>query len=324
MSMRHDRILELMRLDSLMAVTDGREDVCVAMLDGPIAATHPDLAGSKLRQVGSSTSVNCENPRSVACQHGTFVAGLLAGRRESAAPGICPGCTLLVRPIYSESREGDGIPRATPNELAEAIAECVQAGAHLVNVSGGIPASAITADAGLTEVLGQASRRGVVVIAAAGNEGGVGRSAITGHPWVLPVVPYRRDGRPMALSNLGRSIGRYGVGAPGQDIASLNAAGGIVTMSGSSVATPLVTGAAALLWSLVPTATAAEIKGALSYHQGRPRTTITPPLLDARAAHHTLAQHRRRRNDHAEHGQWAAFPGRPTATSPAPAWVHRR
>ena len=68
--------------------------------------------------------------------HGTFVAGILCAKRGSAAPAICPACTLLTRPIFSETTSAnEPIPSATPEELAAAIIECIDAGARLVNVS---------------------------------------------------------------------------------------------------------------------------------------------------------------------------------------------
>ena len=65
-----------------------------------------------------------------------------------------------------------------------------------------------------------AAKRGVLVIVAAGNQGMLGSTAITRHPWALPVVAYDLHGRPTEHSNLGGSIGRRGIGAPGSRAAS--------------------------------------------------------------------------------------------------------
>ena len=71
--------------------------------------------------------------------HGTFVAGILSARRGSAAPSICPDCTLVVRPIFPESGgKRDGAPSASPRELARAIRDCIAAGSHVVNLSAAI------------------------------------------------------------------------------------------------------------------------------------------------------------------------------------------
>ena len=66
-------------------------------------------------------------------------------------------------------------------------------------------------------------------------------------------------GRPIPESNLGRSIGSRGLTAPGEAITSLGPAGAL-TLGGTSVAVPFVTGAIALLLSEFPSVTPAEIR----------------------------------------------------------------
>lgn len=68
--------------------------------------------------------------------HGIFVAGILCARRESAAPAICPGCTLLVRPVFREQPPGEiGLAVTTTEDLASAIVDTVDAGARIINLS---------------------------------------------------------------------------------------------------------------------------------------------------------------------------------------------
>ena len=140
----------------------------------------------------------------------------------------------------------------------------------------------------MEEALDQAARRGVIVVAAAGNQGTLGSSAITRHPWVIPVVACDLRGRPMNESNLGSSIGRRGLSAPGDGITSLGAEGQPLTLGGTSVAVPFVTGAIALLWSEFPSATAAQIKLAITQASTPRRASVVPPLLDAAAAYQIL------------------------------------
>jgi subtilisin family serine protease len=125
-------------------------------------------------------------------------------------------------------------------------------------------------------------------VAAAGNQGTLGSSAITRHPWVIPVVACDLLGRPLNESNLGSSIGRRGLTAPGDGITSLGAEGQSLTLGGTSVAVPFVTGAIALLWSQFPTASAAEIKLAISQASAPRRASVVPPLLDAARAYQSL------------------------------------
>jgi len=164
----------------------------------------------------------------------------------------------------------------------------MEAGARVLNVSSALVEPASSAQRALAEALDEALRRGVLIVVAAGNQGTLGSSVLTRHPWVIPVVAYDLHGRPMDQSNLGHSIGRRGVGAPGDAIISLGATGPPVTSGGTSAATPFVTGAIALLWSAFPAATAAAVRYAVTQAAAPRRPTVVPPLLDAWGAYHML------------------------------------
>ena len=278
--------LELVRLGPLMALTSGSAEIGVGLVDGPIAVDHPDLAEASISPVGADSSA-CFRSSSAACAHGTFVAGILAARRDSGAPAICPGCTLLVRPIFSETTADGALPTASPDDLGHAIVECVNAGARIVNLSAATGGPTTRVEQGLREALDYAARRGVLVVAAAGNQATLGSSEITRHPGVIPVVAYDLRGRPMDQSNFGGSSGRRGLGAPGEGIVSLAAAGTSAPLAGTSFAAAFVSGAMALLWSLFPAADAASLRRALSH--GLRRTAVIPPLMDAHASHQLLA-----------------------------------
>lgn len=279
--------LDLVKLTPLMELTSGRPEVTVGLIDGPIVVSNPDIAGENIREIPGSTSGTCSQFESAACEHGTFVAGILCGRRSSVAPAICPNCTMLVRPIFSETASVNSeIPSATPNELAAAIVDCVEAGAHVLNLSAGIVQQSSKGERELEEALDYAARRGVIIVAAAGNQGAIGSSVITRHPWVIPVAACDIRGRPIDGSNLGNSIGRRGLSAPGDSITSLGVEEGkLLKLGGTSAAAPFVTGTIALLRSEFPAATAADVKYAVTQAYGSKRTTIIPPLLDAWASY---------------------------------------
>src|SRR5262249_32438106 len=101
--------LELVKLTPLMQRTSGRTEIRIGLIDGPVALDNSDLAGQNIQEVTSKSGASCSRIHSAACIHGTFVAGMLCAKRGSAAPAICPDCTLLVRPIFSEitSTSGD-------------------------------------------------------------------------------------------------------------------------------------------------------------------------------------------------------------------------
>ena len=281
--------LDLVKLTALMQRTSGSPELKIGLIDGPVVTQHPDLAGQLLREIPGKNGGACTQANSAACLHGTFVAGILSAKRGSVAPAICPNCTLLVRPIFAETKTAiDEMPSARPEELAQAILDCIAAGARVLNISAALAQPSIKDEQALKEALDQAARRGVIVIVAAGNQGTLGSTAMTSHPWVIPVVGYDLQRRPMNHSNLGSSIGRRGLGAPGDRITSLGATGQPLTLGGTSAATPFVTGTIALLWSEFPTATAAETKSAVARAYSPRRTTVVPPLLDAWAAYQVM------------------------------------
>lgn len=285
------RALELVKLPPLMAQTSGRPEIVIALIDGPVAVDHADLPPERVRVAAGAAAASCSVAESVACRHGTFVAGILSAQRGSGAPAIAPACTLLVRPIFPESEPlTSALPSATPDALITAITDCLEAGARILNLSLGLAQPSTMGLHRLEQVLEQAAQRGALVVAAAGNQGAVGGSAITRHPWVIPVAACDQRGAPTGQSNLGHAIGRRGLRVPGKAIQSLSANGKPQTMDGTSVAAPFVTGAAALLWSLFPNATAAQVKHALLHAPQQRRISIVPPLLDAQAAYHHLAQ----------------------------------
>lgn len=280
--------LDLVKLTPLMELTGGRSEIVIGLIDGPVAVDHPDLKDSNIGEIPGGERGTCVQSSSAACMHGTFVAGILCAKRGSAAPAICPGCTLLVRPIFSEVSVNGQLPSATPSQLAAAIVECINAGARIINMSVALAQPSSRGERELEESLDHAAKHGVIVIAAAGNQGTIGSSTITRHPWVIPVVACDLQGRPMRESNLGSSVGRQGLCAPGESITSLGVKGQTQVSGGTSIAAPFVTGAIALLWSEFPAATAAQIKLAVTQSYGRRRASVVPPLLDAWAAFQAL------------------------------------
>lgn len=257
-----------------MAAGIGSPDLVVAVLDGPVAVDHPGLAGATVRDLAGG-GVSCSVLGDVACGHGTAVVGMLVAGRDTPARGVCPGVPVVVRPIFGD--RGSAVAKA--QVLADAVVECVDAGARILNVSAAFTGVVPAREDALGQALGYAARHGVVVVAAAGNDGRVGGSPLLSHPWVIPVTATDRHGNPLTTTNLGGSIGRNGLAAPGSGITALRAAGGYGRFGGTSAAAPLVTGALALAWSAAPTASAEQVRAA-AIGTGR-RRGVLPPLLDA-------------------------------------------
>jgi subtilisin family serine protease len=265
-------------LDRLMALGSGDPRVTIGVLDGPVAVGHPELRASVV-QVRPGA---CAMASSAACRHGTGVAGILGAARGPVVSGLCPGSALLVCPVFAEDA---GV--CVPGELAEGIVECVAAGARIINVSAAFTGAVPTGARGLTQALDHAARHGVLVVAAAGNESRIGGSPLLTHPWVVPVASCDADGALLAGSNLGASIARHGLRAPGMNVPTLHPGGGFTYLSGTSAAAPQVTGAIALAWSAFPAAQPASVRAALTGTARRSGTV--PPLLDAPALYRNLA-----------------------------------
>jgi len=268
-------------LEALMDATAGRAEIIIALIDGPVAVEHPDFQRENMRYLDERVDIEC-HPRASACIHGTFVAGMLHARRNASAPGLCPHCTLILNPIFRGTK-----PSSSPDVLASAIAACVEAGARVINLSADMPDSQMFAHRALQNALDLASARDVIIVAAAGNKPILGSSLITRNRSVVPVVACDAKGAVLPSSNLGASIGRRGLAAPGQDIVSLAPSGGQAKFSGSSAAAAFVTGTVALLWSTFPRAGTAIIRRAVLGDR-RLRQALVPPRLDAHAAYASL------------------------------------
>ena len=276
----HGWPLDAVKLVPVMERTGGASDVIVGLIDGPVIE-HPHLAAEHIRVLRSRREGSPTTTPGAAHAHGTYVAGILSARRGSSAPSICPGCTLLVRPVFMQSAPGaPATPTASPDEVSDAIVDCVDAGARVLNLSVALVHASPDRYRPLEAALDHAARRGAIVVAAAGNQGIVGGSPITSHPWTIAVAACDRRGRPSRWSNLGGSIARHGLLAPGEDITSLDAAGTTITHSGTSAGAPFVTGAIALLWSLFPDALPQHVRAAVA-GPARRRSGVVPPVLDA-------------------------------------------
>jgi subtilisin family serine protease len=287
--------LALIQLSRLMDRTSGRPDVRVGLIDGPIALDHPQLERQSIRVLSGKFDSVCSESNSRSCVHGTFVAGILSSKRGSSAPAICPNCTLLVCPIFSGALlESQWVPEATAEDLAAAIIRVVDAGARVINLSVELDQPSRQGDQALTEALDYAAHQGVIAVVAAGNQRALNGSTITRHSCVVPVVAFDGNARPLSDTNLGKSLGQLGLGAPGEGFVSLSPNHQMRALSGTSVASPFVAGAIALLWSEFPNATSAEVKLAILQSSGKQRRTVIPPLLDAWAAFLTMSNSRRR------------------------------
>jgi subtilisin family serine protease len=249
--------------------------VVVAVIDGPVSS-HPRL--SALTTLRTDVDDPAAGGRDTA--HGTFIAGVLAASRESASPGLCPGCSFLSLPVFTADTAAAERISTTAARLAAAITMCVDSGAHVINLSVATAGTAQRSSNELRSALSYAASRRCLVVAAAGNNGTLFSNVITQHPWVIPVTALDNAGRLLRRANIGMSVGSRGVAAPGEGVTSLAPGDGYSIGSGTSAAAAIVTGTLALLLSVAPGATASSLRYAIVHGARRlGSASVVPPSL---------------------------------------------
>lgn len=232
------------RTKTLIAGLDGltgHPDIKVAVLDGPVDATHACFQGARLDSLPGLCSSE-EAPDSLVA-HGTHVASLLFGQPGTAIEGLCPQCSGVLIPVFC-----DGRGRLPQHELARGLEQAAEAGVHVVNLSGGQWSDCAAADPLLQKALDHCLNAGILIVAAAGNDGCECHHVPAALRGSLAVGALDEHGRPAPFSNYGKLYAEQGIMAPGVDIEGA-VPGGTHRMSGTSFATPLVSGVAALLLS---------------------------------------------------------------------------
>ncbi len=261
-------------LTALWSETTGDPRVLVAVLDGPVDMDHWSLAGARL-EVIDAVVPTVADPASPATRHGTAVASLIVGQHSQAGAlrGLAPGCSGLFVPIFGNSAAWTGQPfrpSCSQLDLARAIVLAVEHGASIINISAGQYGTAATAEPVLASAVALAIRRGALVVAAAGNDGCDCAHVPAALPGVLAVGGTDLTGRPLALSNWGSAYRFAGLLAPGAGLLAARAGGDSVVVAGTSFATAIVSGAAALLLSL-----------ALGHGRKLPAARLRKILLDS-------------------------------------------
>jgi cyanobactin maturation PatA/PatG family protease len=176
--------------------------------------------------------------------HGTHVSSVIFGQQGSEVEGLVPGCSGFVIPIFSKDDS-----TVSQLDLARAIELAVDKGAHVINISGGQLTDVGEADIWLHNAIRLCCDRNILVVAAAGNDGCECLHVPAALPNVLAVGALDRRGQPMDFSNWGGAYRTGGLMAPGEEILGAKPGGGTTRASGTSFATPLVSGAAAFLLS---------------------------------------------------------------------------
>ena len=233
-------------LAQLWGETIGDNRVCIAVLDGPVDLTHSCFAGTRISEVQSLVAGG--NVSGEAMAHGTHVTSIIFGGHEGPIKGIAPGCRGLIIPIFGEFQDGEPIP-CSQVDLARAINLAVESGANIVNISGGQHSPSGTAHPILGDAIRKCADAGVLIVAAAGNQGCECLHIPAALPAVLAVGAMDHAGVPLGFSNWGQAYHDNGILAPGSDILGSLPENGVSYRSGTSYAAPVVSGVVALLMS---------------------------------------------------------------------------
>ncbi|WP_050616485.1 S8 family peptidase [Bacillus testis] len=226
----------------------GKNQVIVAVVDGGVDMNHPDLKNILLPGYNAANPAN----QPLADSHGTHVAGIVAAEKGNGigGHGIATNVKILPVDVF------DGFI-ATDATIAEGIMYAVDHGAKVINMSlGGYGDSPI-----MREAVAAAISKGVTVVAAAGNDNSDMVSTPAGYEGVISVGSLNSDRKLSSYSNYGPSVD---VVAPGEDVYSSlydpDKKSTYDKMSGTSMASPVVAGAAALLLTKNPNLTPAQVE----------------------------------------------------------------
>ena len=254
--------------------------VKVAVIDSGVDGKHPDLAGVLAggSDISGAGSANGQASIGAKPEHGTLVATMLAGRghqapepsakpsasaKPSSGPavgpdgivGVAPEAQLLSVSTWLGSANPGG--KSDQDQIPEAVRWAVDNGARVINISLGStsPEWPQSWDAAFL----YAEQKDVVIVAAAGNR--VGGNVQVGAPATIPGVLTvagldRKGAASIDSSSQGISIG---VAAPAEDLVGGMPAGGYAEWAGTSGATPIVSGVAALIRSKWPEMSASQV-----------------------------------------------------------------
>ncbi|MEV5053701.1 S8 family serine peptidase [Arthrobacter sp. LAR12-1-1.1] len=219
----------------------------VAIVDSGVASDNPDIAPKVVARANFSGTATGEDNYG----HGTHVAGIVAATANNTigVAGVCPGCTILDAKVLNDSGSGSS------SAIANGINWAVSNGAKVINMSLGQRVSSRT----LETAVNNAWNAGAVLVAAAGNAGTQAKIYPGAYPNVIAVAATDNADAKASFSTYGAKW--VDVAAPGVNVYSTfpnhpfylgtqnGRSQGYDVGSGTSMASPIVAGVAALAWS---------------------------------------------------------------------------
>jgi thermitase len=222
-------------------VSRGSSSVLIAIVDTGADLDHPDLAA---KLVQGYDFVNGDSVPEDDHGHGSHVAGIAASATNNAVgiAGVGYDCRLL--PIKSMGSDGTG----STSDVAAGVNWAVTQGAKVVCLSLGSTSTSSTMSAAVSN----AWNNGVLVVAAAGNDGSQQQFYPAAYPNAIAVGASDSNDQRASFSNFGAWVD---VAAPGTSIRSTYRSAQYAVMDGTSMAAPHVAGLGGLLWAHLGLAT---------------------------------------------------------------------
>ncbi len=222
--------------------------VKVAVIDTGIEYTHPDLDAN---YYGGHDFVNDDNDPMDDNGHGTHVAGIIAAEDNGIGViGVAPHAQLYGVKVLNSQGSG------TYSDIVAGIDWAIQNGMDVISMSLG----GSSGDTALEDILNQAYSAGMVIVAASSNDGTGSISYPARYSTAIAVGATDSNDNLASFSNYGAE---QEVVAPGVSIYSTYTGNSYATLSGTSMATPMVSGVVALILSKNPNLTPDEVRNIL-------------------------------------------------------------
>ncbi|AQL41632.1 peptidase S8 and S53 subtilisin kexin sedolisin [Halorientalis sp. IM1011] len=262
----------------------------VAVLDSGVNESHPDIGDDEIAEI----NLVHNGAAGDAFNHGTAVAGLVTGdgtASNGTYEGVAPDADII--DVQVLDRTGS----ARTSTIIDGVDHAIQQDVDLITMSLGQTATTVRTDDPLHEIIDVAVERNITVVAAAGNTGSLGYGTVQSPGILRDVITVGASDDESGIapySNRGPTpVGEYvkpDLVAPGGNVTAPNASNdGYHTFEGTSYATPLVSGTAALLKSRHPdwspqriknviTSTADSVGTANTYLQGSGELNVSAAL----------------------------------------------
>jgi len=225
------------------ATTGGSDQIVIAVCDTGVDPSHPDLSP---KLVPGWNVVDNNSDTSPVAPHGTWTAGTAAATGNNAVGVASPALNCPIMPIRVTSRS-DGA--ATISDLAAGVVWAADHGARVASVSYLAGASGMMTEAGR-----YLQSRGGVLVVASGNTGTY--ISVPDSPFTIVVGATDQSDQVPRFSTTGSYVD---LAAPGFEILTTSLNGTYQTVSGTSFSAPLVAGTAALVLSVNPSLTPAQV-----------------------------------------------------------------